>query len=240
MDEATKYKSVYAELKKAIGDGVYPADSMMPTETSLCNQFNVSRTTVRKAMAMLEHDGFVSIHQGRGTKVLNISTAQRLGNISSITETLRSKGYKVGISDMSIQKIACPDFLVSSFQLEEDDNIYMIDRLILADGLPVAYIKNYVNPALAPDMDQYLGKFISLYHFLENHYHIQLTDADETISAISADFVDSKILNVSAGSPLLRSRRMTYSQHTLVERSESKLVAFKYEYQVHLKGRGNF
>lgn len=240
MSEITaqpRYQTIYTNIRKSIRDGLYPTGTMMPTEIDLCTQYGVSRTTVRKAMSMLEQEGFISIRQGRGTEVLDLSTTQNLGNISSITETLKNKGYKVKVDSMSIQAITCPKHLVEPFALQPEDQIFMVERLVLADDIPVAYIRNYVNPKYAPALDQYSGQFVSLYRFLETHYHLALTDADETITAIAADFLDSNLLKIPVGSPLIQSKRMTYSRSMLIDRSESKLVAHRYEYRIHLRGR---
>ncbi len=237
MAESPRYQVIYSDIKKLIRDGLYAAGSLIPTEMELCEKYGVSRTTVRKALSMLESEGFLHIRQGRGTEVLSVSTAQKLGNISSITETLRAKGYNVQIDSMSIQEMLCPKRMCDAFQLSDKDYIYVIDRLVLADEKPIAYIKNYINPKLAPGIDKYSGRFKSLYNFLETHYQIALTDADETITAIAADFVDSNLLQIPIGSPLLHSMRQAYSRGTLVDWSDSKLVAHRYEYKVHLKGR---
>lgn len=231
------YKTVYDSVKQQIRDGVYQPGTLIPTETELCEAYNVSRTTVRKAISMLNDEGYLSIKQGRGTEVISQSTTQGLSHISSITETLRANDYDVQVGSMHIQLITCPDHLLDTLHLNAGDEIYLLNRLILADGKPVAYIQNYLVPKMVPNLEQYSGKFVSLYNLMEQKYGLTLTDAEERISAKAANFTDSQMLHIPVGAPLLYSRRITLSNGHYVECSISKLVADLYEYSIHLKGR---
>jgi len=44
-----KYMSLYEALKKGFYDGTYRIGSLFPTEDELSSQYNVSKTTIRKA-----------------------------------------------------------------------------------------------------------------------------------------------------------------------------------------------
>lgn len=231
------YKAVYDSVKQQIKDGTYQPGTLIPTETELCEAYAVSRTTVRKAIAMLSDEGYLNIKQGRGTEIVSQSTTQGLSNISSITETLRANDYDVQIGSMYIQLITCPDHLLEALHLKEGDEVYLLDRLVLADNRPVAYIQNYLVPKMVPDLEQYSGKFVSLYNLLEQKYGLVLTDAEERISARVANFTDSQMLQIPVGAPILHSRRITLSNGRHIECSISKLVADCYEYSIHLKGR---
>jgi GntR family transcriptional repressor for pyruvate dehydrogenase complex len=57
------------ELSLAIRSGSYGAGSRLPTEKMLCEQFGVSRTVVREAIARIKADGLVRSHQGSGLYV---------------------------------------------------------------------------------------------------------------------------------------------------------------------------
>ena len=93
--EQPKYKTVYNVLKQEIRDGEYKPDELLPPEHMIESRFGVSRTTVRRALDMLSRDGYVGAKQGSGTMVLDFSTVQKLGALTSITETLRGRGKEV-------------------------------------------------------------------------------------------------------------------------------------------------
>ena len=53
----------------AILDGVYPPGETLPGERDLAGQLGVTRPTLREALRRLEQDGWLTIHQGKATRV---------------------------------------------------------------------------------------------------------------------------------------------------------------------------
>src|SRR5690606_8968981 len=56
-------------LRAQILDGSYPAESRMPSESELGEQFQVSRITVRQALGDLQKEGLIFKIHGKGTFV---------------------------------------------------------------------------------------------------------------------------------------------------------------------------
>ena len=69
MAEQPKYLQVADVLRKEIADGVFRDGQTLMTEEELRYRFNVSRQTVRQAIALLEDDGLVDRRRGSGTYV---------------------------------------------------------------------------------------------------------------------------------------------------------------------------
>ncbi len=69
---ALKYKTVAEELRSRILSGIYPPDSLMPTEHALCEEFNCSRQTIRAALQCLIDDNMILRRQGSGSRVLDV------------------------------------------------------------------------------------------------------------------------------------------------------------------------
>lgn len=53
-----------SQIKNEIISGKYPAGAMLPSETEMALQLNLSRPTVREALRLLESEGLVSIRPG--------------------------------------------------------------------------------------------------------------------------------------------------------------------------------
>ena len=83
MGRTPAYKAVYFSIKRAIQDGSYKAGTLLPSEPELEKQFNVSRTTVRKAIGLLAAEGYLDVRQGRGTLVLDVTTTHPLNSNTS-------------------------------------------------------------------------------------------------------------------------------------------------------------
>ena len=90
-----RYQWVYNSLKSRIEVEDFKVGDFLPPEPELQRLFNVSRTTVRRAVEMLAQQGFVYIRQGRGTEMLDFKATQKLRYVTSFSETLREQGFAV-------------------------------------------------------------------------------------------------------------------------------------------------
>jgi GntR family transcriptional regulator len=64
-----KYYRLYETIRQQIAQGELPANAQLPTEEELCNRYNLSRGTVRKAFDALVNEGLIRREQGRGNFV---------------------------------------------------------------------------------------------------------------------------------------------------------------------------
>ena len=69
MAEQPKYLMLADILRKEIAEGLFQDGQKLMTEESLRTRFDVSRQTVRQAIALLEDDGLVLRQRGSGTYV---------------------------------------------------------------------------------------------------------------------------------------------------------------------------
>lgn len=88
-------KRIVAELRSVIAGGQYEVGDKLPSQAELAEQYDVSRTVIREAIASLQGDGLVEPHQGAGVFVTarypsGSSPFQSIdvARLSSILETL--------------------------------------------------------------------------------------------------------------------------------------------------------
>ncbi len=73
-------QAIVDQIKLLIRDGRLKPGDRLPSERELCNQFGVSRVTVREALRILEASGLVIIRVGaQGGPFLTTPSAERLG-----------------------------------------------------------------------------------------------------------------------------------------------------------------
>lgn len=61
------YQQIAAVIRQRIADGVYPPRRAIPSEADMCEEFGVSRNTVRAAIRLLGEEGLVRTVRGKGT-----------------------------------------------------------------------------------------------------------------------------------------------------------------------------
>ena len=65
-----RYQKVYGIYKEKILNGSIKGGSLLPSENTLANEFDVDRSTIRRALQMLVDDGLVEKSAGKGTIVI--------------------------------------------------------------------------------------------------------------------------------------------------------------------------
>lgn len=70
MDDPRPNRRIYAALAKRIGDGTYPVGTRLNIGL-IADEFQVTRTTVGKALKLLEAEQLIEMYQGLGWYVTN-------------------------------------------------------------------------------------------------------------------------------------------------------------------------
>lgn len=237
MSTTPRYVAVYTDLKKQIREGEMDVGDFLPVEAELEKIYNVSRTTIRNAIKALLSEGYVDVKQGRGTQVLDFRSTQQLNCVTSLSETLRNKGYEVVIKSIYIDVVNATKNTATRLEIKEGDAVYHVQRVLLADGMPTAILENFIPTTLAEDIDLKMHEIKSLYGFLEEEYAHHIDSSKDIISAKSADFIESQMLDVKPGAALITIRRITYCADKPLTYDKTIVRADKYQLQLLLKGR---
>ena len=240
-----KYIKIYTELKRAILSGQYLSGSFLPSENELCACYNVSRTSVRKAISMLEQEKLVETSQGRGTEVLYGTRMVRpmkiqvYQKVSSITSEYLCDGSAVAMNSI-VDIVTASREQCSVFHLPGGSSLYRIRRLKVIGHTPYSYLVSYVPCILAPGLEKHNGQVFVLYDCLKSEYGIESTSVVEKISCDIARFLESNLLAVSVGSPLILTKRTAMCGDTVMEYTETWLRPDVYQISVSMKGGINY
>ena len=95
---------VYDHIFDRIAAGDYLKGQKLPTETEIAEQFKVSRTVVREALARLRDDGLIQSRQGAGSFILASAdqAIRRFAPVMSIGDIQRCYEFR-----MFIEEAAC-------------------------------------------------------------------------------------------------------------------------------------
>ena len=69
MTNKVNYKFIYETIKEDIIKGIYPTNTLLPTESTAAQKYNVSRPTISKVYNQLQDEGYVTKKKGAGTIV---------------------------------------------------------------------------------------------------------------------------------------------------------------------------
>ena len=140
---------------------------MLPSERALCQEYAVSRMTLRQACGLLEQEGLIERRRGRGTFVSPKKMRKRQQEMRGFTEEIRARGGIPSSRLLDFRRTE-PDLATQEFLgLPAGELVYQIERLRLNDGMPLA-LENVAVPCyLCPHLDRFDLATQSLYAILE-------------------------------------------------------------------------
>lgn len=225
------YYSIMEILKDSIINGIYPIGTLLPTENELEKKFNVSKITIRKAIELLENDGYVTKKSGKGTTVISNSIFNKLSNGQSFSSILNKQGYQVTKEhtqfeyiDIDPQNELFPYFARRCLK---------ITRCYYLDGQPYIHFTHYLPGNLElPQINN--PNELSLYTYLyQNNLSINQFDDDFFVEFPSLDILES--LHLENG-PVLGRKRVTYDMHdNIIEISYARYNTRIHNYQIQFK-----
>jgi GntR family transcriptional regulator len=189
---------VYYQLKniilKKIKAGEFTAGGLIPSERDLGESLNISRMTVRQALNQLVSEGVLYREEGKGTFVSKEKIVQR--NIMSFSDTVHNKGLVPSTVVLHFEKISDRLDIKNLLDLREDDYLYNIKRLRLANELPIAIEEVFLPERYCPHLETYDLKS-SLYKLLKDEYSLEISYMDNTIEAAKPVKDEKKLLGLT-------------------------------------------
>jgi GntR family transcriptional regulator len=223
----TSFVPRYYEIEQALRTRVaaLEADSPLPSDAQLCEEFGVSRMTARNAVQRLVQDGLVYRVPGRGTFVAAGDAHRTATHILSFSDEMRRRGRQP--SSRLVESSVRPATDEERTRLGSDE-VAVLRRVRLADGEPLA-LETAVFPAVrvAQVLEGDLER-VSLFERLTASGLVP-TAGRAAIAAQSATDEDARLLGVERGEPLLVERRLIRDQHgDPLEWTESRYVGSRY------------
>ncbi len=208
-----KYHQLAGILRKKINDGDWPPQSPIPSERQLEMIYNVSRPTIRQAIELLIHEGYLYREHGKGTFVMPQKLQKGLLELTSFSEDLLKRGIKPGQQILEMEYETAPEEVLRKLELPEGTKALRILRVRFGDDIPIGLQTSYI--ILKPDQlitREELEEVGSLYKILQEKLHIIPWAADETLEVTLATKEEANLLQVKVGAPLLINERVLWSQ----------------------------
>jgi GntR family transcriptional regulator len=206
-----KYFRVKETLLANIASGAWPPGAQIASEPELCREFGVSRTTVRKAVSDLVHDGRLSVVQGKGTFVAGAKIEARfVQRAFGIHEDMERRGIRLSTRLLRAEVIAPPPEVARRLHLRAADPAHLIVRLRSVGDEPVLVSTTYLPRSLCPGLTDEEVRSGSLYRLLREKYGLWIGHGERRLEAVAAGPKEARLLDVALGSPLLMLESVAY------------------------------
>ncbi|MBV8107052.1 MAG: GntR family transcriptional regulator, partial [Hyphomicrobiales bacterium] len=205
------YERVESVLSGDIADGRLPPETQLPPEEGLTERFQVSRTTVRKAIQNLVERGLVEVRRGKGTFVAQPKITQELTELTGFVEDMRALGRTPTARLLDKRIVAADEVVARHLALAPGALVVRLRRIRLADRVAVSFDETYLPRDLGEKVAENDLEAEPVFALLENKYNTPLVEAEYRLEAATADPVAAQALQVPAGSPIFLIERTSYT-----------------------------
>lgn len=224
------YKTIAAEITQRIHEGNYFPGSYLPSENQLAREFEVTRTTIRKALNILKQKGTIESFQGKGYKVRQLHWEQSLLQFYSFGRNIAENIQDPDTNLLSYHKIKGLKNIDEFINIE----LWEITRLRLMNKKPLILETSYIPVKFLPQFNENDLKQDSLYNLLKNN-DVNIIKAKEYLEPVLPSLEDQGILDISEDTPLFQTLRYTYSSNQeLVEVRESLIRGDYFRFSVEM------
>jgi len=222
-------------LREKITSGEYAPMDHLPTEEQLVNAYKVSRITVRQALQALEKDGLIVRKRGKGSFVTDTKMTPGPIKLTGMIEDIIAMGIKTKAKIIDFGFVHPPKKVIKALNLDKDAETLKIERVRLIRNAPYSITLNYIPADLGAKIGIKDIVVHALYNVLEQKSKVKIGRGTMIIGATVADSRVASLLNVMAGSPLLKMERTVFNTDGRpVNYVEVLYRADRYHYTVNL------
>jgi GntR family transcriptional regulator len=208
-----RYYQLYELLSCALNDGTISPGSALPSEPELVLRHRLSRDTVRRALARLEHERRIVRRSGSGTFALRMRAPTRQClNLDALYTDMPALASETSVSILRCETVSVPAAM-QKLQPQIGARALVIQRVRRYRGAPYQLTTAYIPESI--------GRLVLRKSLLGHASLVTILDqigpptatTDHRMTAIAADAVAAQSLRVPLGTPLLRIRAVLSDRH---------------------------
>lgn len=237
-DRLPLYRVLANVLTQRILEGEWPVGTTLPSEATLCKNFQASRHTLRHALQTLESDGLVLRRQGAPTQVISRQKPRRFTqSFNSPIDILSYPRNTYRINQVE-EFIELDNSLSQIIGGAVGSSWYHIGGIRKQQDTEqvIAWTDIYILPQFASLTSDPEHTQVMVFEQIEKKYGTKIDRAEVDVSAVSASPLIAKRLNIKLDSPcLLIARRYFDDQDKLFEVTFTYHPESKYVYSMEFK-----
>lgn len=210
------YYQIAMDMKSRIARREWALDQRLPTEIELAEQYEVSRITLRQAMAELEKDGIIVKQRGRGTFIhaepAPFVTKLNYLLVSNEQATRENRSVTAKVLEQRVVTDLFPA-VYDHLRLRPEDQALYIKRLFHLNGCPVAIGRSHVPARLVPGLEHKKLINNSLSVTLRKEYHLTPLRVEDSIEAVRATQSECALLKCTHDTPLILIEGTSYLEN---------------------------
>lgn len=200
-------------IESRISAGEFNPGDKIPSENQLCEDYGVSRTTARQAIAELVNSGMLVRTQGRGTFVAHQPSDRPLYRLTGFSSDMKKQGFSPSSKVLDFRVIIPTKDIAKILQLNPTDAVIYIKRLRYIDGQCMGFEKTHLPFMRFSTLTKEDIENNSLYEILINKYDTVPTRTLINFEAIRCSDKICELLETTPDIPILFISDITFDQN---------------------------
>ncbi|WP_215112748.1 GntR family transcriptional regulator [Exiguobacterium sp. s63] len=198
-----KYQQIANEIEQYINEQQLKQGDKLPVLEQMMSQYAVSKSTITKALELLERKGVIFQLRGSGIFV-------RRHNRPGYTSLFSTQGFKSNLGDRILTSdvidvsVMKPDALVAeNLGIDVSDEVYRVERVRYVDGEVLCHEESYYVKAIVP----YLNREIvadSIFDYVQSALGVTIGFSDMYLQVDRLTEVEAGHLGLQENDPTLR------------------------------------
>lgn len=223
------YFQLKEQIRKNILSGGYKEGDLIPSERELGDQYDLSSTTIRRALNDLVQENFLERKAGKGTFVRLNKVKRDLRKVIGFTKNMQEMGLIPSTRVISKKLVAANAYARSRLSLDKGAQIVRLERVRMASDIPMMFETRYIRTDICPGIEmEELDS--SLWKVFEEKYGLKPNRHSQNMNITVVTGRSAYLLTLKEGTHVFLIKGVTYVQDNLpIECEESLYRTDKYE-----------
>ena len=203
------HRQLFLVLHDEIARGALAPGDALPTEQTLCDQFGVSRITVRRALADLADAGLIERRQGVGSFIRDQPPSHRSADGGSFMDELRQTEFETEVDVIELGVRTVPRAIADQLGCERALHVLRLRRERRTSE-PLMVTEAWLPEDLSDIITADALSLAPLYRLLADA-GVELGRVQHEITAEIAGPRNAQLLDTAIGSALMRVNRLAFA-----------------------------
>lgn len=190
-------------LKRRIESGELTVGQQLPAEVELAAQYQISRMTVRQALALLISDGNLVARHGSGTFVAQPKLAHDPLRLHGFSAEMTAQGLPVRSRIIEHTVLGASADIAGQLGVSIDEPLLKLARLRLVQNVPLLLEMVYLPSAPYPGLEHEDLTNQSLYQLLAERHEVHVARIRQLVEATVSNDFEARIFGIAPGLPML-------------------------------------
>lgn len=181
------------QIRKSILDLLlkrkYNPGEKIPTEQELIEELNVSRSTLREGLHLLEEERILRSKHGSGRYLISSPGDFKfdITRLQSVTEMLAIYGIQVTTRVLQVKECPADESAALNLEMEVGEPVFFLERVRYAKDVPIIYSIDILDRKIMPGewrAEEFAGSLLSV---IEERWGIYLDHSRATIGVVPYD-----------------------------------------------------